>query len=375
MVHTAVAEKKDLRRVIDCYLMAYRAAPHKTTGLSPYEMMFGRKMRNNLPQNLTKKKGSEREEEARARRDKKKSEQKEGFDRKQKSKEKKLNKGDEVLVQQKKTSVRPPWDPEGYKVKEVKGSKVTLQRGGKTKIRAKNNLKDKVLPKRPQELSNIVGFRPRRRDDAMQDLGSNAGSRTKSRTTPSWTSGATPASRPREGATTSWTWRWTGRPYRPWETRPTLQDHGQKKKAKKKRGHDRRKRAKKKRDAKTKGLPPRRRDAKKKGLRRGQAIATGASRVRGGRRGRGSPRRRTRTRHRARGHPADGHPAPGGLLAGAGERGKEEEATIEVGSGAREGLLGGEAAQGAEHGGARLKAAHPAAQPTGQPAGRPPDPV
>ena len=35
MVHTAIAEKKDPRRVIDRYLMAYRAAPHKTTGLSP----------------------------------------------------------------------------------------------------------------------------------------------------------------------------------------------------------------------------------------------------------------------------------------------------------------------------------------------------
>jgi hypothetical protein len=134
MVHTAVAEKKDPRKVIDRYLMAYRAAPHKTTGLSPYEMMFGRKMRTNLPQNL-KKKGSDREEEVRARHDRKKSEQKEVLDRKQKYKEKKLSKGDEVLVQQKKTSVRPPWDPEGYEVKEVKGSKVTLQRGGETKIR------------------------------------------------------------------------------------------------------------------------------------------------------------------------------------------------------------------------------------------------
>ena len=46
--------------------MAYRAAPHKTTGLSPYEMMFGRKIKTKLPQNLPKKKGSDRDEEARA---------------------------------------------------------------------------------------------------------------------------------------------------------------------------------------------------------------------------------------------------------------------------------------------------------------------
>ena len=76
--------------------------------------MFGRKMKTKLPQNLKKKKGSDREEEeARARHDLKKSQQKEAFDKKQKAKEKKLIKGDEVLIQQKKSSVKSPWDPEG----------------------------------------------------------------------------------------------------------------------------------------------------------------------------------------------------------------------------------------------------------------------
>jgi hypothetical protein len=86
MVHTAVADKKDPRKVIDRYIMAYRAAPHKTTGLSPYEMMFGRKMKTKLPQHRKKKKGSDREE-ARTRHDLKKGQQKEAFDRRQKTKE------------------------------------------------------------------------------------------------------------------------------------------------------------------------------------------------------------------------------------------------------------------------------------------------
>ena len=126
MVHTAVAEKKDPRRVIDHYLMAYRAAPHKTTGLSPYEMMFGRKMRTKLPQNLLKKKGSDREEEARAMHDQKKDVQKKAYNHKKKAKEKKLRAGDEVLIQRQKTSVKSPWDPEGFQVKEIKGSKLIL---------------------------------------------------------------------------------------------------------------------------------------------------------------------------------------------------------------------------------------------------------
>ena len=150
MVHTAVAEKKDPRRVIDRYLMAYRAAPHKTTGLSPYEMMFGQKMKTKLPQNLPKKKDSDREEEARAKHDEKKRQQKKTFDGKQKAKEKKLTKGDEVLIQQQKTSVKSPWDQEGFEVKEVKGSKLILQRGEETKIRAKNRVK--FVGKRPKEL-------------------------------------------------------------------------------------------------------------------------------------------------------------------------------------------------------------------------------
>ena len=62
-----MAEKKDPRKVVHQYLMAYRAAPHKTTGLSPYEMMFGK---HNL----------------------KKAKQKEDFSKKQQVKEKKLNK-------------------------------------------------------------------------------------------------------------------------------------------------------------------------------------------------------------------------------------------------------------------------------------------
>ena len=49
MVHTAVTEKKDPRKEVHKYLMSYRAAPHKTTGKSPYELLFNRKMATKLP--------------------------------------------------------------------------------------------------------------------------------------------------------------------------------------------------------------------------------------------------------------------------------------------------------------------------------------
>ena len=128
--------------------------------------MFGRKMKTKLPQNQKRKIGSDREEEARAKHDLKKSEQKEVFDKKQKAKEKKLNKGDGVLIKQKKTTLKSPWDPEEFRVVEVKGSAVTLKRGEETKTRAKNHVK--VVEKRPKELE--TGRPAKKKRDPELDL-------------------------------------------------------------------------------------------------------------------------------------------------------------------------------------------------------------
>ena len=37
LVHTALVEKRDPRKMVSLYLMAYRATPHKVTGRSPAE--------------------------------------------------------------------------------------------------------------------------------------------------------------------------------------------------------------------------------------------------------------------------------------------------------------------------------------------------
>ena len=113
-------------------------------------------MKTKLPQNLQRKRGSDKEEEARASHDLKKEQQKTAYDRKKKAKEKKLKVGDEVLIQQPKTSVKSPWDPEGFQVSKVQGSKLTLQRGEEIKVRAKNNVK--LVKERPKELE----IRPKR---------------------------------------------------------------------------------------------------------------------------------------------------------------------------------------------------------------------
>ena len=49
LVHTSFIEKKDPSKIVQAYLQANRAATHRTTGVSTFEAMFGRKMVTKLP--------------------------------------------------------------------------------------------------------------------------------------------------------------------------------------------------------------------------------------------------------------------------------------------------------------------------------------
>ena len=52
LVLTAVLEKRDPKRSVNRYLMVYRATPHRITGKSPVELMFGRQIQSKLPRFL-----------------------------------------------------------------------------------------------------------------------------------------------------------------------------------------------------------------------------------------------------------------------------------------------------------------------------------
>jgi hypothetical protein len=149
LVHTATIERKDPRKVVQDYLRAYRSAPHKTTGKSPFEAMFNRKMTTKLPLYTTKSHTSlHREMKERYTREKEK--QTLYADTRRKVKEKTVKPGDRVLVRRDKTTTKSPWDPNPYKVLEVKGSKVTAERGEQRRSRAKNHIK--VVKERPEYL-------------------------------------------------------------------------------------------------------------------------------------------------------------------------------------------------------------------------------
>ena len=72
------------------------------------------------------------------------------YDKRNKTKEKKLEVGDEIMLQQQKTTLRSPFDPDTYKVKEIKGSSVVAERRGRKLLRAKNLIK--VVKQRPEHL-------------------------------------------------------------------------------------------------------------------------------------------------------------------------------------------------------------------------------
>lgn len=75
----------------------YRSTPHTTTGVSPAELMFGRRMRTKLPE-LEKSKFVE--EEVREQDARKKYKGKEYYDKVNQAKESRIERGDRVLVKE-----------------------------------------------------------------------------------------------------------------------------------------------------------------------------------------------------------------------------------------------------------------------------------
>ena len=57
LIDTAVVEKTVPKRVVNRYLMAYRATPDRMTGKSQAELMFGRQIQTKVPRILPKAQG------------------------------------------------------------------------------------------------------------------------------------------------------------------------------------------------------------------------------------------------------------------------------------------------------------------------------
>ena len=120
----AQAEGKDWKKEVRKYLVAYRSTPHTTTGVSPAELLFGRKMRTKLPEL--------REEviatEVRDRDSGMKAKAKMYADNKRNAKHSDLSPGDKVLVKQdRQNKLSTPFSPEPHEVVTKTGNSVVIE--------------------------------------------------------------------------------------------------------------------------------------------------------------------------------------------------------------------------------------------------------
>ena len=125
-IRIAHSEKKDWKRELRKYLVAYRTTPHSTTGVSPSELMFKRKVRTKLPDLYEP--DLEIDTEMRDRDAEEKGKGKLYGDNRRHAKESEIKTGDEVLLKQQKTDkFSTNFAPEPYTVIDKCGNNVTVQ--------------------------------------------------------------------------------------------------------------------------------------------------------------------------------------------------------------------------------------------------------
>ena len=149
-IRIAQIEKKDWKEELGAYLTMYRTTPHSTTGLSPAELMFGRKLRTRLPaiedHTIEDLEVRDRDSEAKAK-------GKIYVDRRRHAKESNIKEGDLVLLKQKSLSkMTPPFHPQPRRVVSKAGSSVTVQSpNGAQYRRNSSHLKIFNKLKRPED--------------------------------------------------------------------------------------------------------------------------------------------------------------------------------------------------------------------------------
>ena len=152
--HTAYSEKKDPRQEVYKYLLSYRATPHSTTGKTPAELLFSRKLRTPVPILFPRCRTDQFVKRHDAQ---KKNRKKEYHDKKRDAKTTVIKVGDQVLVKQKKTTVKPFYDSKPYRVISVKGTMVTAARNNKSITRNVSKFRKipQITPSVPREDQEI----------------------------------------------------------------------------------------------------------------------------------------------------------------------------------------------------------------------------
>ena len=120
----AHAEKGNCRKELTTYLAAYLSLSHPTTGVSPAELLFGRKMRTKLPELSD----IHVEQQVRDRDSEQKSKSKTYADTRRGASYSEVFPGDQVLVQQQKRhKLSTRFDPNPYTVLSKHGNSLVVQ--------------------------------------------------------------------------------------------------------------------------------------------------------------------------------------------------------------------------------------------------------
>lgn len=142
----AQAEGKDWQQEILSYLAAYRATPHPSTGRSPAELLFGRKIRTKLPQLLGN--NDMADQEVRDRDAEKKGLSKLHADEKRNARDSDVMPGDTVLLRREQTGkLDTPFIPEPFQVVEKTGSRVTVQSPSGARYFRNSSRVKKLIPR------------------------------------------------------------------------------------------------------------------------------------------------------------------------------------------------------------------------------------
>ena len=155
----AKLEKRDLRPEVEIFLFSYRTTLHCTTGMSPAELLFGRKLRIKLPSSsqledfVEEDSTNQRLIDMRANDAMKKLKNKQYADSSRRARVLDVEAGDQVLLKyhQKLSKLTPTYEETPYEVLEKKGNALILK-GEDGSVKMRNSAHVKKFEKIPQHL-------------------------------------------------------------------------------------------------------------------------------------------------------------------------------------------------------------------------------
>ena len=129
-VRAAHAEGKNWREELNRFLLAYRSTPHSTTGKSPAELLFRRKLKTKMPElvDLEEEEMEVSDQGVRDRDTQRKQSGKDYADKRFHARDRNVREGDNVLLEKKKENkLSPCYEKEPYQVISRYGDQMVLR--------------------------------------------------------------------------------------------------------------------------------------------------------------------------------------------------------------------------------------------------------